>query len=76
MHVFAVPFPIFDASSKAHRRLADLAERAEEVARARELDPGWQFQKARRITREALAADGVSSAIDALVEELLVADGD
>lgn len=75
MHVFAVPFPIFDAESEMHRRLADLAERAEAVAVATDLDSAWQFQKARRATREALAADGVSTAIDLLVEELLAADG-
>lgn len=71
MHVFAVPFPIFDADVETHRRLADLAERAESVAATVELDPTWQFQKARRVTREALAADGVSGAIDGVVKELL-----
>ena len=71
MHVFALPFPIFDGDDKIHQALAELASIAEEVAAAVDLDPRWQFQKARRVTREALRDHGVASQVDAMVDELL-----
>jgi hypothetical protein len=71
MHVFTLPFPTFDSTNDVHRRLADLAQKAEDVASALDLDDQWQFQKARRVTREALREDGVSLDIDAAVAELL-----
>jgi hypothetical protein len=72
MHVFALPFPLYDAGNEAHRTLADLAGVAEEVAATVDLDPGWQFQKARRVTREALREHGIASQIDAMVDDLLL----
>jgi len=71
MHVFALPFPIFDRDSEIHQTLAELASVAEAVAAAVDIDPGWQFQKARRITREALRKHGVAGQIDATVDDLL-----
>ncbi len=71
LHVFALPFAIYDASNPTQRRLAELAERAEKVAESVELDDAWQFQKARRVVREALRDDGVATEIDATVRELL-----
>lgn len=71
LHVFALPFPIFDPDAEAHQTLAELAGVAEAVAAAVDIDPGWQFQKARRITREALRKHGVAGQIDATVEDLL-----
>lgn len=71
MHVFALPFPLFDPENTLHMQLAQLAERAEQVAAAVELDDAWQFQKARRVTREALREDGIAGEIDRAVEEVL-----
>lgn len=72
MHVFALPFPIFDPDDELHHALAELARVAEDVAGAVDIDSGWQFQKARRVTREALREHGVAGQIDAMVDELLV----
>ena len=63
MHVFALPFPMFDPADGLHLRLAALSERAEEVAGSVELDDRLQFQKARRVIREALREDGVADDI-------------
>jgi hypothetical protein len=71
MHVFALPFPLFDATTESHLHLAALAQRAEEVAAAVAIDAAWQFQKARRVTREALREDGVADDIDIAVSELI-----
>jgi SAM-dependent methyltransferase len=71
MHVFALGFPAFDALDPVHRQLVELATRAETVAAAAEFEPAWQFQRARRVTRERLRADGVADEIDAAVQELL-----
>lgn len=70
-HIFALPFPAFDAADPLHVQLAALAERAEDVAARVELDSRWQFQKARRVTREALHEDGVADEIDSAVTELI-----
>lgn len=71
MHVFALPFPIFEWHNEIHQALVELASIAEDVAAAVDLDPRWQFQKARRVTREALRDHGVASQVDAMVDELL-----
>lgn len=71
MHVFALPFPVFDPTNEIHVRLAALAEQAEHVAAGLDLDDEWQFQKARRVTRDALREDGLASDIDAAVAELV-----
>lgn len=72
MHVFALPFPIYDPGNGAHAALAQLAARAEQVAAEVELDDTWQFQRARRAVREALQEDGVARTIDEAVAELLM----
>jgi hypothetical protein len=76
MHVFSLPFPAFNAAHDVHARLTVLAEKAEQVAADVELDDAWQFQKARRITRDALREDGVADEIDEAVAELLAAVAD
>jgi hypothetical protein len=45
MHVFALPFPAFDASNDVHVRLAALTQRAELVPGQLDLDDSWQFQR-------------------------------
>ena len=70
-HIFALGFPAFDPNDELHIEISDLAERAERVAAATSLDDGWQFQKARRVTREALRDDGVATDLDVVVTELV-----
>ena len=72
LHVFALPFPIFDRDREAHQTLAELARVAEDVAGAVAIDPRWQFQKARRAVRDALREHGVAGQINAAVGELLI----
>lgn len=76
MHIFALGFPIFDPTDGSHRQLAQLAARAEMVAAEVSIDSAWQFQKARRIMREALREDGVATLIDAAVVELFATGPD
>ena len=70
-YVFALGFPIFDPTKGSHWQLAQLAARAERVAAEVDIDPTWQFQKARSVTRDALREDGVATLVDAAVAELL-----
>jgi hypothetical protein len=70
-YVFALPFPLYDPGNALHTELAALAARAEQVAAAVVLDDRWQFQKARRVVREALREDGIAGEIDRAVEEVL-----
>jgi predicted RNA methylase len=70
-HIFAVALPKYEPRDKKHQELAELAARAESVSAMVDLDEDWQFQKARRIVREALREDGVSTEIDVLVDELV-----
>lgn len=76
MHVFAVPFPLYDAEDPLHRSLVSLASKAEATADGVELDVSWQFQKARRAIRQALESQGVAAEIDAAVEQLLRSETD
>ncbi len=70
LHVFSLGFPAFDPNDELHQYIATLAERAEAVATTVHLDPTWQFQKARRVTREALAENGIAAEIDVKVNDL------
>jgi len=74
MHVFALAFPIYNPDNELHQQIAELAGTAETVAAGLDLDPSWQFQKARRVTREALHKHGVAGDIDAAVAELLATE--
>ncbi|MGI8800659.1 MAG: N-6 DNA methylase, partial [Solirubrobacteraceae bacterium] len=71
MHIFALGFPSFDRDAALHLAVATLAARAERVSAAVALDDRWQFQKARRVTREALRDDGIARDIDNAVTELI-----
>lgn len=70
MHVFALAFPEFRSANPLHRQLAELGERSEQVASTVDLSGVAQFQKARRLVREALRADGVADDVDAAVARL------
>jgi hypothetical protein len=72
MHVFALPFPLFHHDSELHQALAGLAGIAEGVAGGVDIDPQWQFQKARRVVRDALREHGIAGQIDSIVDDLLV----
>lgn len=71
MHIFALGFPAFNVDDQLHLRIAGAAEVAEKVASGIELDDAWQFQRARRVAREALADHGVAGEINEAVAELL-----
>jgi N-6 DNA Methylase len=69
-YVFELPIPPYDPNNPAHQQLVALAERAEHTAAHVTLPPR-RFETQRRRIREALAIDGVSTEIDAIVKTLL-----
>lgn len=69
-YVFRIPFPLFDLDHIRHRRISELAARAEAVTAGVEL-PRTSFQTQRRTIRAALEADGVSAHIDNEITALL-----
>lgn len=69
--VWRLPIPLFDPQDEDHARLADLAARAETVAAATDVSSKRTFQAQRRLIREILEHDGISTAIDELVLKLL-----
>lgn len=69
--MFNLPIPRFDSADGLHGVLADAAAQAERVAAAVEFPEGVQFQRARRLVREALAEADLARRIDALVAQLL-----
>lgn len=71
LHVFALNFPEYDQREQLHVELARLAERAEDMAAATALKGDWQFQKSRRVVRDALRKDGVARDIDVAVSKLV-----
>jgi SAM-dependent methyltransferase len=70
-YVWYVPVPEYNAENDEHRRLVELADRAERVAASVELPERMGFQAARRLIREALRADGVATEIDGAVSALV-----
>jgi hypothetical protein len=70
-YVFQIPIPLYDPSDDRHRQLAELAGRAEEVAAAAELPSRTSFQALRRRIRQALDAEGIGPAMNAVVSTLL-----
>lgn len=70
-YVFAVPFPIFDASIQLHEDIANTASRAEHIAKGVEIADGTAFTAARRRIRQALDADGTTDHIEQLISDLL-----
>lgn len=69
--MFNLPIPAFDATVALHANLARDSRAAEQIAAAIALPADVPFQRARKLVREELAADGLSTRIDQLVEELL-----
>lgn len=69
--LFTLPIPRFDAKNEVHKKLAEAAAKAEEIARSVPLKPGVYFTTARKAVRSALEEEGISTTIDSLVERLL-----
>lgn len=69
-YVFHIPFPLYDASNNGHRKLVDLARRAEEVADSLNLD-GLKSTKARAAVRQALRTHGIEGELEQAVDAIL-----
>ena len=70
-YVFNLSFPRFDAGEALHRRLADAARTAAEVANLVPAKEAEHFTRARRRIRAALADHGVAARLESLAAELL-----
>ena len=70
-YVFNLPIPLFDADAPLHRRLADAAATAEEVAGEVPPKEREHFTRTRRRIRQTLAEHGVAAELEALARELL-----
>ena len=68
--VFRLPIPHYNARDASHVQLAELAARAEEVARATPL-PDTRFELQRKHIRRALEHEGVAADINAIVKRML-----
>lgn len=71
-YVFRVPIPLFDSSNDKHTRLAELAEKAEQIAGNVDIT-GKNFQQARAKIREALEEEGLAAELEEAVADLLPA---
>ncbi|MGE5504064.1 MAG: N-6 DNA methylase [Actinomycetota bacterium] len=69
--IFSLPIPRFDATSTLHRKLAQAALTAEEVAADAVVPARAAFVTARRIVRQSLATDGIAARLEDLVSRLL-----
>jgi len=69
--VWTLPIPEYDEADQVHRDLADLAERAEQIAATLNFDMVNHFTTKRRVIREALVDDGVAAEIELLVDAIL-----
>jgi hypothetical protein len=70
-YVWYPPTPEYDGENPDHRRLAELAERAEAIVAAIEIAPGIGFQRARGLLRESLASEGLFAEVDAALRSVL-----
>ncbi|MEM0900618.1 MAG: hypothetical protein AAGI92_11790 [Pseudomonadota bacterium] len=69
--MFNLPIPRFNEKNARHRDLAAAAVEAESVAATVALPYNVKFQRARKLVRDALKADGIAETIDTLVARLL-----
>ncbi len=69
--IWELRIPDFDRKNRLHVELSIAAAHAEQIAGAVLLDEGAYFTTKRRSIRNALAASGISSKIDELVNRLL-----
>ncbi|MEW2005717.1 hypothetical protein [Microbacterium sp. NPDC079208] len=66
-----LPIPAFDADNEAHVALSDLGIAATETAMTIDFADVSDFKDARRLVRDALAADGTTAAVDEIVIDML-----
>ncbi|MCR8670106.1 hypothetical protein [Agrococcus sp. HG114] len=66
-----LPIPAYDADNATHEALSGLGASAAATAELLDLTDVPDFRAARRVVRDALAADGTTAAIDELVIGLL-----
>jgi hypothetical protein len=69
--VFSLPIPRFDSTTVLHTDLSEVAREAEAFAATVVLAEGVKFQRARKVIRDALIAEGIAPRIEALVARLL-----
>jgi len=69
-YVWRLPIPTFDGSHELHCHLVNLAQQAEHAASQVDIE-GFGFQKARRLIREHLHDEGITSEIETAVATLL-----
>lgn len=72
-YVWLLPIPRYDGNAPLHEKIVELGRHAEKVAAAVEIPAGTGFQRARKLIRDALIADGVFGALDAAVAPWLPA---
>jgi hypothetical protein len=70
-YVWYPPIPEYDGENPDHRRLAELAERAEAIVAAVEIAPGVGFQRARGLLRQSLVAEGLFAEMDSALMSVL-----
>lgn len=70
-YVFQLPIPLYDPDQALHRRLAEAAAMAEEVAGGVQLPLDIDFKAARHRVREAVDGHGVGDEIEELTASLL-----
>ena len=70
-YVFNLPIPRFDEDNPLHRRLAEAAVKAEEVAESVPGTTGEHFTRSRKRVRAALTAHGIAALLEELAIELL-----
>jgi len=70
-HIWEVPIPLFDETNPVHRRLAELAKAAEQIAAQFTLNSELHFAASRRHIREALMATEAGQEINEIVFELI-----
>jgi hypothetical protein len=70
-HVWEVPIPKYDPDVPAHRRLAELGKRAEEIVAEFPVDPDIHFSATRRHIRAYLEATAEGQEANEIVIELL-----
>ena len=70
-YVFNLPIPRYDGGSSLHRRLAEAARTAEDVASLVPVKEGEYFTRTRKRVRAALGEHGIAERIENLVAELL-----
>ena len=70
-YVFNLPIPHYDGGDALHRRLAEAARTAEDVASLVPVKEGEYFTRTRKRVRAALGEHGIAERIENLVAELL-----